>query len=567
MTAAAFGPLLLATMWASLWSPAEAQCTPELRRKRPTHTLCKPPNPACTIYEAGVDAAQRALIVNRHNEHRSEVAQGRLRGFPAAADMQELLWDDEIAQVAQAHASLCTPPTGDILQHDKHEDRFTSQFQTTGQNLAWDGQSYPVNGPNWTFAIDEWYVEYKHYPAQYVRQFPGAGRTAMPTGHFTQVIWAKTRYIGCGYVYYTVPGAQFPYMRKYTCNYGPSGNYRRRSVYQEGATCSACPPPTRCSQATGLCDGQGPSVKGVQPKPGHKTSPPNSPEMTPTSEPAADTPSWPYVTLGVTLAVVLALLRASFSRNETRKVVIVRLAGGADPYKCADKLDVEALFINPKVQNLLQKLTGFDIDKIFAPVPVPLNTPRYKFLTDEQLEQELQDSRRRARQKLQMPPVLRERKPCEKVLAKDPEIQGFNSSPYIFTDISFGYKDRERLVVVREPSGELRTAKWEERERMLQTYFTNKDKSFYMPKMFEPGHLQDVLDKQWYRFVLDRACIQFEPDDADYIRVTHAAYDHIDAKRGFHELRSTRHFGPMAFYLAVVGKVDNLLIDLLQREM
>lgn len=240
---------------------------------------------------------------------------------------------------------------------------------------------------------------------------------------------------------------------------------------------------------------------------------------------------------------------------------------GADPYKCADKLDVEALFINPKVQNLLQKLTGFDIDKIFAPVPVPLNTPRYKFLTDEQLEQELQDSRRRARQKLQMPPVLRERKPCEKVLAKDPEIQGFMSSPYIFTDISFGYKDRERLVVVREPSGELRTAKWEERERMLQTYFTNKDKSFYMPKMFEPGHLQDVLDKQWYRFVLDRACIQFEPDDADYIRVTHATYDHINAKRGFHELRSTRHFGPMAFYLAVVGKVDNLLIDLLQREM
>uniref|UniRef100_A0A6M2CT39 Putative 28s ribosomal protein ovary overexpressed n=1 Tax=Rhipicephalus microplus TaxID=6941 RepID=A0A6M2CT39_RHIMP len=239
----------------------------------------------------------------------------------------------------------------------------------------------------------------------------------------------------------------------------------------------------------------------------------------------------------------------------------------ADPYKSTDKIDVEALFISPKVQNFLQKLTGFDVDKIFAPVPVPLNTPRYKFLTDEQLEQELQESHRRARQKLQMPPVLRERKPCEEVLSKDPEIQGFTSSSYIFTDISYGYKNRERLIVVREPEGVLRTANWEERERMLQTYFSNKDKSFYMPKMFEPGYLQDVLDKQWYRFVLDRACIQFEPDDAEYIRVTHATYDHIDAKRGFHELRSTRHFGPMAFYLAVVGKVDNLLIDLLQREM
>ncbi|XP_077508962.1 mitochondrial ribosomal protein S22 [Amblyomma americanum] len=239
----------------------------------------------------------------------------------------------------------------------------------------------------------------------------------------------------------------------------------------------------------------------------------------------------------------------------------------AEPYRSVEKIDIEALFISQKVQNLLQRLTGFDLEKVFAPIPGPLNTPRYKFLTDEQLDQELQDSQRRARRKLQMPPVLRERKPCEKVLAKDPEIQGFGNSTHVFTDISYGYKDRERLIVVREPEGLLRTATWEERERMLQTYFTNKEKSFYMPKMFEPQHLQDVLDKQWYRFVLDRACIQFEPDDANYIRVTHATYDHIDANRGFHELRSTRHFGPMAFYLAVMGKIDNLLIDMLQREM
>lgn len=239
----------------------------------------------------------------------------------------------------------------------------------------------------------------------------------------------------------------------------------------------------------------------------------------------------------------------------------------ADPYRSTDKIDVENLFISRKVQDLLQKLTGFDLEKIFAPVPVPLNTPRYKFLTDEQLQQEVENSHRRARRKLQMPPVLRERKPCDKELAKDPEMQGFSSSTYIFTDISYGYTDRERIVVVREPEGLLRMANWEERERMLQTYFTNKDKSFYMPKMFEPEYLKDVLDKQWYRFVLDRACIQFEPDDPNYIRVTHATYDHVDANRSFHELRSTRHFGPMAFYLAVTRKVDNLLVDLLQREM
>ncbi|CAN8015016.1 unnamed protein product, partial [Ixodes persulcatus] len=78
---------------------------------------------------------------------------------------------------------------------------------------------------------------------------------------------------------------------------------------------------------------------------------------------------------------------------------------------------------------------------------------------------------------------------------------------------------------------------------------------------------RDVLDRQWYGFVLDRACIQFEPDDPNYIRVTHATYDHIDSQRKFHDLRSTRHFGPMVFYLVVVRRIDNLLVDTLQREM
>ncbi|XP_050046209.1 scoloptoxin SSD43-like [Dermacentor andersoni] len=309
-TAAAVGPLLLGMVWTSLRTPAEAQCTPDVRRKRPTHSLCKPPNNLCTIGEAGVDAAQRALIVNRHNEHRSEVAQGRLRGFSPAADMQELIWDDEIAQVAQAHANLCTPPNGS-LNHDEREDRFTSRFQITGQNLAWDGQTFPVSVPNWTNAIDEWYVEHTFFPPRYISQYPGVAVSSMATGHFTQAIWAMTRYIGCGYVYYSVAGARYPYMRKYTCNYAPAGNYKRRPVYQEGATCSACPPTTHCRQATGLCGDQAPAQKPGDkplPAPGPNSPPPSPPDMSPPSEPEAETTMWPYVTLAVSLVVVVSLL-------------------------------------------------------------------------------------------------------------------------------------------------------------------------------------------------------------------------------------------------------------------
>ncbi|XP_040077937.1 28S ribosomal protein S22, mitochondrial [Ixodes scapularis] len=265
------------------------------------------------------------------------------------------------------------------------------------------------------------------------------------------------------------------------------------------------------------------------------------------------------------------LLRNSSLKSKSHVIRTCSTAGGhgglPDPYKSAEKMDIEELFISRKVQGFLKKLTGFDLEKIYAPVQTRLNVPRYEFLTDEQLEKKYEEAHQKARRKLQMPPVLRERRPCEEVLAKDPEIQGHDDSTFIFTDISYGYPDRERIVAVREPNGLLRTASWEERERMLQSYFTSKDKSFYMPKMFEPNHLQDVLDRQWYGFVLDRACIQFEPDDPNYIRVTHATYDHIDSQRKFHDLRSTRHFGPMAFYLVVVRRIDNLLIDTLQRDM
>lgn len=239
----------------------------------------------------------------------------------------------------------------------------------------------------------------------------------------------------------------------------------------------------------------------------------------------------------------------------------------ADPYKSAEIIDIEQLFISDKVQNLLKSVTGFDMQKVFAPAKTELNAPRYEFMTDEQLQKAMEKARTRAQQKLQMPPVLRERKPCEKVLAKDPGVQGFDTSTYIFTDISYGYPERERIIVVREPNGLLRTANWQEREQMLHTYFTRKGREFYMPKMFEPHHLQAVLEKQWYRLVLDRACIQFEPDSPDYIRVTHATYDHIDANRKFGDLRSTRHFGPLVFYLAIRKNVDNLIVDMLLKEM
>jgi len=54
---------------------------------------------------------------------------------------------------------------------------------------------------------------------------------------------------------------------------------------------------------------------------------------------------------------------------------------------------------------------------------------------------------------------------------------------------------------------------------MRQIYFPISGRELIMPKMFEEKYLEKILEKGDYEFILDRACIQFEPDDEDYIRV------------------------------------------------
>lgn len=56
--------------------------------------------------------------------------------------------------------------------------------------------------------------------------------------------------------------------------------------------------------------------------------------------------------------------------------------------------------------------------------------------------------------------------------------------------------------MVREPDGTLRTASWEERERMLQTYLATPGREIELPKMFTEPHLTSVLDDGKYAFLL-----------------------------------------------------------------
>ncbi|KZC04110.1 28S ribosomal protein S22, mitochondrial [Dufourea novaeangliae] len=229
--------------------------------------------------------------------------------------------------------------------------------------------------------------------------------------------------------------------------------------------------------------------------------------------------------------------------------------------------DPAPFFFNENVQQLLKKLTRIDYTKVSRvhKTGQRLNVGEYKFMTDEELEQ----SRLQAIQKLedirlQMPPVVKESKDTIRVLVDDPGLKDYDTAKFVFTDISYGINTRDRKIVVREPTGTLRHARMAERNRITQVYFPVNGKQLTVPQMFYEPYLEDLLKRKEYVFILDRACLQFDPDDPEYHRITKEVYRHINAWNSYDILRSTRHFGPMVFYLVSEKKIDNLLVELLQ---
>lgn len=99
---------------------------------------------------------------------------------------------------------------------------------------------------------------------------------------------------------------------------------------------------------------------------------------------------------------------------------------------------------------------------------------------------------------------------------------------------------------------------------MFKNNFNKRKKKTQILLLILQFSSQDLLDRKEYIFILDRACVQFEPDDPDYQEVTREVYEHINREKHFDILRSTRHFGPMVFHLAWTKNIDNLLGEMIE---
>lgn len=155
----------------------------------------------------------------------------------------------------------------------------------------------------------------------------------------------------------------------------------------------------------------------------------------------------------------------------------------------------------------------------------------------------------------------------QKIISEDPALSGFSTSKFIFTDVTYGLKNSDRSIVIRHPEGVLQEAPFEVRKRIYQTYFPLSGRKMEEPKIFSEENLKRLLAENEFEFILSHCCLQFEPVEPRYHQITSQVYLYIDEHEAHNDLRSTRHFGPMAFFFSWHKIIDNLLRDMIRRDL
>ena len=161
---------------------------------------------------------QKSEVLRRHNV---------LRALEGADNMELMTWNDFLTPLAATWAAGCRwehgqPPLGNNPEYSK-----------IGQNLFTYERSM-----NLTLGIQLWYDEKGDYNYDTLGCTPGK-----MCGHYTQVVWATSRHVGCAYhLCPTMPVLDKILNDAYylVCNYGPAGNFDGEKPYTKGPACSKC---------------------------------------------------------------------------------------------------------------------------------------------------------------------------------------------------------------------------------------------------------------------------------------------------------------------------------------
>ncbi|XP_033737020.1 serotriflin-like [Pecten maximus] len=169
------------------------------------------------------------FILDMHNEMRKK---------QHGSNMNELVWDDTLAQEALEWISSCT---------------FEHQMKGRGENLAFNTDE-ESNEALITKSMDDWYSE--------IQYFQYGNKSCSKECHFSQLVWAETRKVGCSMVRCPSfhvpwdPDTVIPNAWYIGCFYDPKGNDYGVFPWLQGKPCSHCLKGQTCS-LNGLCHGEG----------------------------------------------------------------------------------------------------------------------------------------------------------------------------------------------------------------------------------------------------------------------------------------------------------------------
>ncbi|XP_064610525.1 uncharacterized protein LOC135474841 [Liolophura sinensis] len=209
-------------------NPSTESCRQEFQ-EFPNHTMCLPDHP--WVKNTGVSGKDRGIIVDMHNQIRANVQ-------PPAGNMQKMVWDNRLAEVAQKWAQVC---------QDNHDEvrNLPGVRASVGQNVFDSNRNV-----GWETVLGTWAQEVNNFkygqdPEKYLPDI-GPSKYKM-IGHYTQLVKAESSRIGCGYA--KCPNLH--HRHRYVCNYAPGQNAKDlREPYEADKRCSQCG--AFCNG--GLCD-------------------------------------------------------------------------------------------------------------------------------------------------------------------------------------------------------------------------------------------------------------------------------------------------------------------------
>jgi len=158
--------------------------------------------------------------LKRHNEIRAEV----FTGF-------ELSWSNEIASDAQKYADILASNgkfehDGAVYSNGPYGENLYASLQPSGEVATYEE------------AVESWYVEKDYYNHDDNSCSVDKNNTDTDTvnnlvfntcGHYTQIVWKDTKYVGCGKAKYTAGDLKGGYV--IVCKYKTQGNIVGVSPY------------------------------------------------------------------------------------------------------------------------------------------------------------------------------------------------------------------------------------------------------------------------------------------------------------------------------------------------